>query len=127
MKNKIISLNSKKISFLLFKKGANFRGLDTIKNHKIKSNFLTRGNGDLSLTEKELIFKEWIPKRSFTISIKNISKVEMAPLSYLTGRIFPMLKIYYQDETGSHIFKIAIGFKKETQVWLEALNGLKHS
>ncbi len=57
-----------------------------------------RGNGVLVLTDDELFFQMWAPKRELNISIGNITAVE-TPRTFLGKTKFKaLLKIVFKDE-----------------------------
>ena len=70
---------------------SNFSGLESEGVWKI------RGNGLLLLTEEELFFGMWKPKKDLSISVKFIIKVSN-PKSNLHRSVFkPLLKITFKD------------------------------
>jgi hypothetical protein len=59
-----------------------------------------RGNGILILTDTELIFELWVPKRMVHIPVETIRSVEN-PRSFLgKSRFTPLLKVVFVDEHG---------------------------
>jgi hypothetical protein len=59
-----------------------------------------RGNGTLVLTDKELYFERWLPRREYRIPLAAIQAIE-TPSSYLGKTNFrPVLKIVFKDENG---------------------------
>ena len=60
-----------------------------------------RGNGTLILTESELIFEMWLPRREFRIPLASIESLEN-PKSFLgKSRFTPLLKVVFNDQQGS--------------------------
>lgn len=60
-----------------------------------------RGNGTLILTEDELIFEMWVPKKEFRIPLRRIISLEN-PISFLgKSRLAPLLKVVYTNEQGT--------------------------
>jgi hypothetical protein len=60
-----------------------------------------RGNGTLALTDTELFFEQWIPRREFRIPLSAIQAIEM-PASFLGKTNFrPLLKVVFKDEAGN--------------------------
>ena len=79
---KIIAIDSK----------ANFFGAETEGVTQI------RGNGVLILTDEELYFEMWAPKKTLSIPLKSITKVE-TPRSFLKkSKLFKLLKITFKDD-----------------------------
>jgi len=73
---------------------ANFFGQESIGMMQI------RGNGMLVLTDKELYFRMWAPKRELSIPVGSILTIE-TPRSHLgktVGRA--LLKVVFRDENG---------------------------
>jgi len=61
-----------------------------------------RGNGTLILTESELIFEMWLPRREFRIPLASIESLEN-PNSFLgKSRFTPLLKVVFNDQQGSN-------------------------
>lgn len=59
-----------------------------------------RGNGVLVLTNEELYFEMWLPKREFHIPISSIVDIE-TPKSHLGKTKFrPLLKVVFKNEKG---------------------------
>lgn len=59
-----------------------------------------RGNGTLILTDTELIFELWVPKRVYHIPLQTIRSVEN-PKSFLgKSRFTPLLKVVFVDDQG---------------------------
>lgn len=73
---------------------SNFFGLESLGVWKV------RGNGVLLLTEEELIFGMWKPKKDLLIPMKSIIEVTN-PKSHMHRAIFrPLLKIIFRNENG---------------------------
>jgi hypothetical protein len=59
-----------------------------------------RGSGTLILTDDDLIFEMWVPRRELRIPLRSISAVE-TPTSFLgKTRFKPLLKVVFQNESG---------------------------
>jgi hypothetical protein len=59
-----------------------------------------RGNGTLVITDSELIFMKWVPKRDYIIPLRSITGIE-TPSSFLgKSRFTPLLKVVFTDENG---------------------------
>lgn len=59
-----------------------------------------RGNGILILTDTELIFEMWVPKRRYHIPVQSIRSAEN-PRSFLgKSRFTPLLKVVFVDDHG---------------------------
>lgn len=72
----------------------NFFGLESLGSWKI------RGNGVLILTEKELFFGMWKPKKELLIPVKSIIEIRN-PKSHMHRSVFrPLLKIVFKNENG---------------------------
>jgi hypothetical protein len=68
----------------------------------------TRGNGTLVLTDSELYFEKWLPRREYRIPLTAIQAIE-TPTSFLGKTNFrPLLKVVFQDEAG----------KTDSMAWL---------
>jgi len=73
---------------------ANFFGLESAGVWKVC------GNGGLLLTEEELFFGMWKPKKDLLIPIKSIIEVKN-PKSHMHRSVFrPLLKIIFRNENG---------------------------
>ena len=60
-----------------------------------------RGNGVLILTEEEIYFKLYLPKKEFRIPITSISDIQIAH-SHLGKKIsHPLLKVLFINDSGS--------------------------
>jgi hypothetical protein len=60
-----------------------------------------RGNGTLVLTNTELYFERWLPRREFRIPLTAIQAIE-TPTSYLGKTNFrPLLKVVFRNEAGN--------------------------
>jgi len=81
-------------SILLADDISNFFGLESLGVWKV------RGNGVLLLTEEELIFGMWKPKKELLIPIKSIIKITN-PKSHMHRSVFrPLLKVTFNNEIG---------------------------
>jgi len=73
---------------------ANFFGQESLGVWKV------RGNGVLLLTEEELFFGMWKPKKEILIPIKSILEITN-PKSHMHRSAFrPLLKISFKNENG---------------------------
>ena len=73
---------------------ANFFGQESKGSKQI------RGNGVLLLTEEELFFEMWTPRKTLRIPLLSIKKIE-TPKSFLhKSRFKPLLKVSYLNEMG---------------------------
>ncbi|NVM44772.1 MAG: hypothetical protein HWN79_07630 [Candidatus Lokiarchaeota archaeon] len=105
-KNIIISLNS-----------ANFFGQDSYKSRQI------RGNGVLVLTQEELYFEMWHPKKVLKIPTTTILKVEITK-SFLRKSVFrKLLKVMFQNENGEE--EAAAWWVSSLDKWIEELEKVK--
>lgn len=79
-----------------------------------------RGNGNLALTEEELLFAQWIPNRVLRIPRSSILEVSTARthLGKTMGR--KLLKVVWTDEQGERD-SIAL-WVKDLDGWLVALD-----
>jgi hypothetical protein len=95
---------------------SNFFGLESLGVWKV------RGNGVLLLTEEELFFGMWKPKKELLIPIKSITKISN-PKSYMKRSIFkPLLKIIFKNKNGET--DSAAWYVRHLNKWNEALNEL---
>ena len=100
-----IMISSRNVNFF----GQKSRGLRQI-----------RGNGTLILTRSELYFEMWKPKRTLTIPVKNITKIE-TPKRFLSKSIFrPLLKVTFNGENGQE--DSAAWYVRELEEWLKQLD-----
>ena len=84
------------------KANANFFGQESLKHLQF------RGNGVLIMTEDELYFEMWYPKKEFNIPLSSILSIEN-PKSHLgKTKGHPLLKIIFQNEKG----------QKDSMAWL---------
>jgi hypothetical protein len=80
---------------LIFDDKSNFFGQESLGLGKI------RGNGVLLLTEDELYFGMWRPKRELLIPVKSIMEVSN-PKTHMHRSIFrPLLKIVFKNVDGN--------------------------
>ncbi len=84
-----------------------------------------RGNGNLALTEDELLFAQWIPNRVVRIPRNAIVEVTTtrSHLGKTIGR--KLLKVVWATELGRQD-SIAL-WVKDLDCWLEALGGSRPS
>ncbi|MFX0136171.1 MAG: hypothetical protein ACFFDN_21205, partial [Candidatus Hodarchaeota archaeon] len=95
---------------------SNFFGIESLGVWKV------RGNGVLLLTEEELFFGMWKPKREFLIQIKSITEISNQK-SHMKRSIFrPLLKIVFKNENGE--IDSAAWYVRHLDKWNEVLNKL---
>jgi len=95
---------------------ANFFGLESLGTWKV------RGNGVLILTEEELLFGMWKPKKELIIPVKSITEI-MNPKSHMHKSVFrPLLKVIFKNEEGNN--DSAAWFVQDLNKWNEILNDL---
>jgi hypothetical protein len=82
------------LDLLLEEPGANSLGVESAGPRQV------RGNGNLALTEEELLFAQWVPQRLVRIPRRSIVEVSQAKshLGKWIGR--PLLKITWTREDG---------------------------
>jgi hypothetical protein len=92
--------------------GANFYGQES------RGVMQMRGNGTLVLTDSELYFEGWLPRREFRIPLGAIQTIE-TPTSYLGKTNFrPLVKVVFRDAAG----------QTDSMAWLVPdVGGLKHA
>jgi hypothetical protein len=101
-KDIIISLNS-----------ANFFGQQSLKSLQI------RGNGVLVLTQEELYFEMWHPKKTIKIPRSSILKVEITK-SFLHKTVFrKLLKVIFRNENGDE--DAAAWWVSSLDIWIKEL------
>lgn len=101
---------------LLIDDTSNFFGLESLGAWKV------RGNGVLLLTEKELFFGMWKPKKELLIPIESIIKVTN-PKSHLQRSAFrPLLKVIFKNENGD--IDSAAWFVQKLDMWNDVFNNL---
>ncbi len=77
---------------LISSSSANFFGQESLRKNQIG------GNGVLILTEKDLIFEMWIPKKKLIIPLNSIIKI-ITPKSHLGKIKFrSLLKVIFKNE-----------------------------
>lgn len=117
-KKRIMEIHEKyeKEKILIFDDMANFFGLESLGIWKV------RGNGVLLLTDEELFFGMWKPKKELIIPVKFIMKI-INPKSHMHKSVFrPLLKVIFTNETGNN--DSAAWFVQDLNEWNEILNGL---
>ena len=101
---------------LLTSRGANFLGQES------KGLSQVRGNGVLILTDKELYFGMWTPKKELKVPIVAIKDVEN-PKSFLGKSVFRrLLKISFENDSGE--IDAAAWYVKALETWTRELEGL---
>ncbi|MFX0145791.1 MAG: hypothetical protein ACFE9C_17130, partial [Candidatus Hodarchaeota archaeon] len=82
----------------------------------------TRGNGVLLLTENELFFGMWKPKRELEIPIESIIEITN-PKSHMHRSVFrPLLKVTFSNKDGK--VDSAAWYVRNLDNWNEVLNRL---
>ncbi len=95
---------------------SNFFGLESSGVWKV------RGNGVLLLTEEELYFGMWKPKKDLLIPVKFIIKITN-PKSHMHRSVFrPLLKITFRNENGET--DSAAWYVRKLDEWNEILRQL---
>lgn len=95
---------------------SNFFGLESSGVWKI------RGNGVLLLTENELFFGMWKPKRELEIPIESIIEITN-PKSHMHRSVFrPLLKVTFSNKDGK--VDSAAWYVRNLDNWNEVLNRL---
>ena len=108
---------------LLTKKGANFFGFEIVSaaGKKKSQPLVIRGNGDLALTKEAVIFKRWLPKKTFEIPLEKISNLEIKRAHNLKTKLLPLLRIHYRQDGEVKIFGVCVGFLDETNKWRDEI------
>ncbi len=95
---------------------SNFFGLESLGVWKV------RGNGVLSLTEEDLFFGMWKPKKQLLIPTKSIIEISN-PKSHMHRSVLrPLLKITFTNENGE--LDSAAWYVKKLDDWNHILNNL---
>ena len=98
---------------------AKFFGLESLGSWKI------RGNGVLILTENELFFGMWKPKKELLIPVKSIIEIRN-PKSHMHRSVFrPLLKIVFKNENGES--DSVAWYVRNLDKWNKFLNELTSS
>ncbi|MFX0104919.1 MAG: hypothetical protein ACFE75_05470 [Candidatus Hodarchaeota archaeon] len=101
---------------LIIDETSNFFGLESQGIWKV------RGNGVLLLTEEELFFGMWKPKKEFLIPVKSIIEISN-PRSYMHRSVFrPLLKITFKNEKRES--DSAAWYVRNLDKWNEVINEL---
>lgn len=101
------------LDLLLEERGANSLGVESAGPWQV------RGNGNLALTEDELLFAQWMPKRLLRIPRRSIVAVSKTD-SHLGKRIGrPLLEVTWTREDGEED-SIAL-WVRDLDRWLAAL------
>jgi hypothetical protein len=113
--DEILSKNRDK-TILISDDMANFFGQESQGVRKV------RGNGVLILTEEQLFFGMWKPKKEMIIPIKSILEISN-PKSHMHRSAFKLLlKISFKNESGN--LDSAAWYVKHFNKWNEHLNEL---
>lgn len=108
--------NYKEKNVLIIDETSNFFGLESLGVWKV------RGNGVLLLTEEELFFGMWKPKKELLIPVKSIIKITN-PKSHMHRSVFkPLLKVTFKNEKGES--DSAAWYVRNLDKWNEVLNNL---
>ena len=103
-------------NILITSRGANFFGQES------KGLGQVRGNGILLLTDKELFFGMWTPKKELKIPIISIKSVEN-PKSFLSKSVFrKLLKVTFENDLGD--IDAAAWYVKDLDTWNRELEAL---
>lgn len=101
---------------VLRSRGANFFGQESKKLGQV------RGNGILLLTDKELYFGMWSPKKELKIPIIAIKSVEN-PQSFFGKSVFrKLLKVTFENDLGD--MDAAAWYVKDLDTWNRKLETL---
>ena len=101
---------------LIFDDKSNFFGQESLGLGKI------RGNGVLLLTEKELYFGMWKPKKEILVPVKSITDIAN-PKSHMHRSILrPLLKVIFKNNNGE--FDSVAWFVQHLEQWNDILNDL---
>jgi len=120
---------------ILKKRGANFYGFENIdflgKRHYHP--FVSRGSGDLLLTENGVHFNQWISQNVYNIPLDKITKIEIKTWHNLKMK-WPgkVLRIHFQEGKDTKIFGIALGgilsitkgWEDDAYLWKEKIESL---
>jgi hypothetical protein len=103
------------LELLLEEPGANSLGVQSAGPRQV------RGNGNLALTEDELLFAQWVPQRLVRIPRRSIVEVSEAKthLGKWIGR--PLLKVTWTRDDGEQD-SIAL-WVRDLDRWIAALGG----
>jgi hypothetical protein len=123
---------------ILYKKGANFFGFESIdaEGKKHSHPLVVRGSGDLTLTEDGLHFIQWISKKEYYIPLSDIIKVEVGGSHNLKAK-WPskVLKVHYPNMDQTLILGVAVGgklsltkgYKDDCYIWKEKIEEMINS
>ena len=79
-------------NILCITSNSNFFGLESVGMLQV------RGNGVLVLTDEELLFSMWTPKKEISIPLKSIKKTEIVKSFLGKTKFRPLLKVVFQNE-----------------------------
>jgi len=103
-------------NILISDKMANFFGQESLGVWEV------RGNGVLLLTEQELFFGMWKPKKDMIFPVKSIIEITN-PKSHMHRSVFKsLLKISFKNESGEH--DSAAWFVGDLNKWNQILGEL---
>lgn len=106
----------KEENVLIADDASNFFGQESLGTWKV------RGNGVLLLTEKELYFGMWKPKKELLVPVKSIIEIRN-PKSHMHRSAFrPLLKIIFKNESGES--DSVAWYGRHLDKWNEILNEL---
>lgn len=101
---------------LMMDETANFFGLESAGARQ------ARGNGCLALTDQEVLFLQWVPRRELRIERARITGVESPTWHLGKSRGHPLLKILFTDERQAP--DSAAWQVRDLEGWRTALNEL---
>jgi hypothetical protein len=113
-----IMVKFKEEDIIISLKSANFFGQQSHKSLQM------RGNGVLVLTQEELYFEMWHPKKVLQIPISAIIKVETTKSFLHKTKFRKLLKVVFQNETGEE--DAAAWWVSSLDKWIEELEKVKH-
>ncbi len=84
-----------------------------------------RGNGTLILTDSELIFEMWLPKREYRIPLTSIETLENTKSFLGKSRFTPLLQIIFHHEDGT---KDAMAWQvRDLSGWMQQIEKARRS
>ncbi|MFW9922655.1 MAG: hypothetical protein ACFFDW_05110 [Candidatus Thorarchaeota archaeon] len=96
--------------------GVNFFGQESLSVKQI------RGNGVLILTEYQLFFEMWAPKRQVKIPLKMIITIDTPKWHLKKSKSRPLLKVNYYNEMGK--IDSCAWLVRDLKDWLEVLQNM---
>jgi hypothetical protein len=95
---------------------SNFFGQESLGVGKI------HGNGVLLLTEEELFFGMWKPKKEILIPVKSITKIKNPKSHMYRSALKPLLKIIFTNEKG--VNDSVAWYVRDLEKWNKVLDQL---